>query len=130
MNQQILTQDLLLLDLTSLFPKIYMRILYSKTLAYMFAIFRHSVAHFRHSSAHCWQWLSLNIAHSLAQASQILAQTPQICWAKSLLADINRAAIEQISEQARSSDRHLALALTSSSFRQDSKHSSQTCIQR
>ena len=60
-------------------------------------IFRHSSVHWRLISAHFWQWVSFILAHSVAHASQIVAQVVHNCAENSLFLDIYWDDKEQIS---------------------------------
>jgi hypothetical protein len=57
-------------------------------------MFRHSSAHFRQASAHSRQWTASNFAHSLAHASQTIAQSLQAWRAKQLRAAISAVPVE------------------------------------
>ena len=94
---------------------------------YIWVILAHSLAHWWQTSAHCWQWLSLNMKHSVAQASQIVLHTLQIYLASEWSIVIVCTARLHTSAHSLSIFIQFARALASGSCKQELKHWLHTC---
>jgi hypothetical protein len=81
------------------------------------AIPRHASAHSRQDFAQAWQCAASCFSHSVAQASQISAQSSRARVANGLPLAMSSEASRQIAEQSRSSRMHWRIILTSVSPR-------------